>query len=225
MSACCGSNTVFDGLSAEYKRRLWIVIGINGAMFIVELIAGWIAQSKALQADSLDFFGDFLTYSLSLAVIGYPIRTRSNVAIVKGISLMLMGSWILITTGQEILTTAGILASSGTDNLTALPEAQTMGFIGLLALLANLTSVLVLVRYKDGDANVRSVWLCSRNDAIGNVAVMIAALGCVGYGNKLARLYCCDYYGIVISLFCCSHNSTGYKGAQSTRIALITLKM
>ena len=180
MSACCGNETRFDGLSVEYKRRLWIVIGINGVMFVVELIMGWLAQSKALQADSLDFLGDFLTYSLSLAVIGSPIRTRANVALLKGFSLLLMGSWIAITTLFAILSTTAVIPSDGSTAASLLPEARTMGVVGFIALLANLTSVVVLMRYKDGDSNVRSVWLCSRNDAIGNVAVMLAALGVWG---------------------------------------------
>ena len=180
MSASCGHNTRFDGVSDEYKRRLWIVIGINGVMFLIELVMGWVAQSKALQADSLDFFGDFLTYSLSLAVIGSPIRTRSNVALLKGLSLLLMGSWIAITTIMAIFSTLNGLVVTEANSLAALPEARIMGVIGFTALLANLASVLILVRYKDGDANVRSVWLCSRNDAIGNVAVMLAALGVWG---------------------------------------------
>ena len=180
MSACCGNEARFDGLSAEYKRRLWIVIGINGVMFLVELIMGWIAQSKALQADSLDFFGDFLTYSLSLAVIGAPLRTRANVALLKGFSLLLMGSWIAVTTISAILTTTSVLPNAGSNGALPIPEADIMGVVAFTALLANLASVFVLARYKDGDANVRSVWLCSRNDAIGNVAVMIAALGVWG---------------------------------------------
>ncbi len=167
MSACCGHDKKFDGMSAAYKRRLWAVIAINAAMFGIEMAAGRAAQSKALQADALDFFADALTYGISLAVIGAPLATRSLAALAKGVSLLLMGLWIFGSTVFAVFV-------SGT------PEAPVMGAIGFLALLANLASVLLLVKYKDGDANIRSVWLCSRNDAIGNIAVMIAAMGVWG---------------------------------------------
>lgn len=167
MSGCCDHSATFDGLSPDYKRRLWLVIFLNAAMFFVEMGAGHLAQSQALQADALDFAGDALTYGLSLAVIGASLRIRSTAALAKGISLLLMGLWVFGSTLYRVFV-AGV------------PEPQIMGVVGFLALLTNLTSVLLLVRYKDGDANVRSVWLCSRNDAIGNVAVMLAALGVWG---------------------------------------------
>ncbi len=167
MGACCGQQVGFDGLSTAYKRRLWAVISINAGMFAVEMIAGHMAKSQALQADALDFFGDAVTYGLSLAVIGRPIGVRSAAAMAKGLSLLVMGCWVFGSTVYQVFV-AGV------------PQAQVMGAIGFLALLANLLSVALLVRYKDGDANVRSVWLCSRNDAIGNIAVMVAALGVWG---------------------------------------------
>ncbi|WP_075996718.1 cation transporter [Salaquimonas pukyongi] len=169
MSAGCHNHddAVFEGMSADYRRRLIAVIIINAAMFIVEMTAGYLARSQALQADALDFFGDTLTYGLSLAVIGMPLATRANVALLKGASLLAMGIWVLGSTVWKVF-------------FTGVPQAEIMGLIGFLALLANIASVLLLVAYKDGDANVRSVWLCSRNDAIGNVAVMIAALGVWG---------------------------------------------
>lgn len=164
MSASCGhSHGTFEGLSPDYRRRLWIVIAINATLFVVEILAGHMARSQALQADALDFLADALTYGLSLAVIGASIRVRSSAALVKGASLLIIGLYVAGATIWR-------LYSGG------MPEAGTMGAVGLLALAANLASVLILVRYKDGDANVRSVWLCSRNDAIGNVAVMLAAL-------------------------------------------------
>jgi len=167
MSGCCGHNAKFDGVSKDYKRRLWIVIALNAVMFAVETGAGQLARSQALQADALDFLGDAVTYGLSLAVIGASVRVRTNAALAKGASLMLMGAWVFGATVYRVFV-AGI------------PEAEIMGIVGVLALAANMSSVLLLVRYKDGDANVRSVWLCSRNDAIGNVAVMVAALGVWG---------------------------------------------
>jgi Co/Zn/Cd efflux system component len=161
---CHGGVPVFDGVDPRYKRILWIVIALNGAMFMTEMVAGHLARSQALQADALDFLGDTITYGLSLAVIGASLRIRATAALFKGISLSLMALWVFGSTIYQTL-------------VLGMPRAELMGGIGLLALMANLASVLLLMRYKDGDANVRSVWLCSRNDAIGNVVVMIAALG------------------------------------------------
>jgi Co/Zn/Cd efflux system component len=168
---CCGHNATFEGLSADYKRRLWAVIAINAAMFFVEMGAGAYAGSRALQADALDFLGDSVTYGISLAVIGSAVSVRAWAAFAKGISLTLMGIGVFAWTAYHVL-------------VIGVPRAEVMGVIGFMALGANLLSVLLLAKYKDGDANVRSVWLCSRNDAIGNVAVMIAALGVWGTATK-----------------------------------------
>ena len=165
--ACCRNETNFEGLSPDYKRRLWAVIAINAVMFGVEMVAGHMAGSQALQADALDFFGDTLTYGLTMAVIGASLRVRASAALIKGFSLLAMGLWVF---GSTIYTVF----------VLGVPQAQIMGAIGFLALAANAASVMLLVKYKDGDANVRSVWLCSRNDAIGNIAVMLAALGVWG---------------------------------------------
>jgi Co/Zn/Cd efflux system component len=164
---CHGGVPVFDGMDPRYKRVLWTVIALNGVMFLTEMAAGHLAGSQALKADALDFLADTVTYGLSLAVIGATLRTRATAALFKGLSLSLMALWVL---GSTIYHTF----------ILGLPSAELMGGIGLLALAANLASVLLLMRYKDGDANVRSVWACSRNDAIGNVVVMIAALGVWG---------------------------------------------
>ena len=158
----CSGNPKFDGLDPAYKRILWLVIIINAAMFLVEMSAGKLAGSQALQADALDFLGDAFTYGLSLAVIGMSLKVRSTAALFKGMSLLLMGLWVFGSTTYQFF-------------VLGVPKAEVMGMIGLLALAANMASVLLLMRYKDGDANVRSVWLCSRNDAIGNVAVMVAS--------------------------------------------------
>jgi Co/Zn/Cd efflux system component len=163
-ASCCGNDQKFDGVSADYKRRLWAVIAINAAMFGVEMTAGQLAGSQALKADALDFFADAATYFVSLMVIGAAVRVRTSAAIAKGISLLAMGLWVAGSTLYQLL-------------LMGVPEHQTMGVVGFMALAANVASVIILMRYKDGDANVRSVWLCSRNDAIGNVAVMLAAAG------------------------------------------------
>ena len=164
---CSGPQKTFDGMSVQYKRILWVVIAINAAMFFVEMGAGQLAGSKALQADALDFLGDASTYGISLAVIGTSVAVRTNVALFKAFTLFAMGLWVAGSTLWQVF-------------FVGVPEAHIMGIIGFVALSANMTSVLLLMKYKDGDANVRSVWLCSRNDAIGNVAVMIAALGVWG---------------------------------------------
>lgn len=185
MAGCCGNEVKFEGLSQDYKRRLWIVIAINALMFIVEMVSGRLAQSQALQADALDFLADALTYGLSLAVIGSSIAVRSNAALLKGVSLLAVGAWVFGSTAYRFLN-------------DAVPTAHIMGWVGFLALIANCASVLLLMSYKDGDANVRSVWLCSRNDAIGNVAVMLAALGVWGTASGWPDLIVA---GIMASLF------------------------
>jgi Co/Zn/Cd efflux system component len=165
---CCPRGVpIFDGMNPRYKLILWAVIGINGAMFVGEMVAGQLAGSQALKADALDFLADTVTYGLSLAVIGASLRTRATAALAKGASLFLMALWVFSSTVYQTL-------------ILGLPKAEVMGVVGLLALAANVGSVLLLQPYKDGDANVRSVWLCSRNDAIGNVIVMVAALAVWG---------------------------------------------
>ncbi|MCP4381532.1 MAG: cation transporter [Hyphomicrobiales bacterium] len=165
MAGCtCDTDVKFDGVSAAYKRVLWAVIAINGVMFLVEMAAGTLAGSQALKADALDFLGDTATYSISLFVIGMPLVWRARAALVKGLSLGAMGLWVLGSTAYHVV-------------VLGVPQAEVMGAIGFLALAANLASVLLLLKYRDGDSNVRSVWLCSRNDAIGNLAVIIAASG------------------------------------------------
>jgi Co/Zn/Cd efflux system component len=185
---CFGGVPVFDGLDPRYKRVLWTVIGLNATMFVVEMVMGHLAGSQALQADALDFLGDTVTYGLSLAVIGASLRTRATAALFKGLSLSLVALWVLGSTVYHTL-------------ILGLPSAELMGGIGLLALAANLASVLLLLRYKDGDANVRSVWLCSRNDAIGNVVVMVAALGVWGTSTAWPDL---AVAGLMAAIFCTS---------------------
>ena len=162
MAGCCDHDVGFDGQNAAYRRVLWVVIAINAVMFVVELVTGALSDSRALQADSLDFAGDTATYALSLFVIGKPLIWRSRAATLKGVSLLAMGVGVLVMT-------------VGTLDRETPPLAEWMGGIALLALAANAISALLLMKFRDGDANVRSVWLCSRNDAIGNLGVLIAA--------------------------------------------------
>ena len=171
MAGCgCGSGVVFEGLSARYRRILWAVIAINAGMFVVEMTAGQLAGSQALKADALDFLGDTLTYSITLLVIGRPLRVRASAAMAKGVSLAAMGIWVLATTAYQAF-------------VVGVPDEVVMGAVGIAACIANVTSALLLMRYRNGDANVRSVWLCSRNDAIGNLAVVAAAGGVMVVGS------------------------------------------
>ncbi len=162
MAGCCEQNVSFDGSSPAYRRVLWIVIAINAVMFVVEMAAGAAAGSKALQADALDFLGDTLTYGISLYVIGRSVRMRATAALMKGVSLAMMGVGVF---GWTIYQTF----------VLGVPDAIVMSGVAFLAFAANVVSALLLLKFRDGDSNVRSVWLCSRNDAIGNVAVIVAA--------------------------------------------------
>jgi Co/Zn/Cd efflux system component len=149
---------------------LWVALAINAGMFGVEIVAGMTAQSASLKADALDFLGDAANYAISLGVAGLALQWRSRAAIAKGASLILLAGWVMASTAW--------IALSGT-----LPKAETMGVIGVLALIANVACAAMLWRHRGGDANRQSVWICSRNDAIGNVAVVAAAYGVFGTGT------------------------------------------
>ena len=175
----------FEGLDDTYKQRLLIVTAVNIGMFIVEMIAGQLAGSQALKADALDFAADGATYALSFWAIGRPLAVRAGAAFIKGLSLLAIGLWVAGTTLYQFF-------------VLGVPASEVMSLVGLLALGANLFSVYLLMAYKDGDANVRSVWLCSRNDAIGNIAVVIAAVFVFFLGNGVPDLIVA---GVMASLF------------------------
>jgi Co/Zn/Cd efflux system component len=164
---CSGTNELN---SPAWRRALWIALAVNAAMFMAEIIAGVAAGSAALQADALDFLGDAANYAISLGVAGMVLAWRARAALVKGATLALLGLWVIASTAWH--------AYMGT-----LPGAGVMGVVGLVALLANAGIALMLYRFRAGDANMRSVWICSRNDVIGNVAVLLAALGVFGTGT------------------------------------------
>jgi Co/Zn/Cd efflux system component len=169
---CCGGSTDNGGQADDrvWRRALWIALIINAGMFGVEIVAGVTAGSASLKADALDFLGDAANYAISLGVAGLALRWRARAALAKGMSLLLLGVWVIASTAW--------IAVRGT-----LPTAETMGIIGVLALIANLICAIMLWRHREGDANRRSVWICSRNDAIGNIAVVVAALGVFGSGT------------------------------------------
>lgn len=147
-----------------FRRILWVALVINGVMFAAEVAAGLAGDSRALQANALDFLGDSINYGLSLAVLGMGQTHRSGAALIKGLSMGVLGLYVLGTTVHGALTGAN-------------PDPEIMGAIGFLALIANVTVAVLLFSHRSGESNRRSVWLCSRNDAIGNVAVLLAASG------------------------------------------------
>ena len=156
--------------NAGYRRVLWVVLGINAAMFLVEIGAGVAAGSASLQADALDFLGDAANYAISLFVVGMALRYRASAALAKGITMAAFGLWVIGTVIWH--------AVHGT-----LPSAFTMGTVGVAALAANVASFGLLWAYRKGDANMRSAWICTRNDVLGNIAVLLAALGVFGTGT------------------------------------------
>jgi Co/Zn/Cd efflux system component len=155
---------------AGYRRVLWAVLGLNGLMFVVEIGAGLAAGSASLQADALDFLGDTANYGISLFVAGMALRYRAAAALAKGASMGLFGAWVIATAVWH--------AIDGT-----LPGAATMGIVGTAALATNAVSFALLWAYRAGDANMRSAWICTRNDVLGNIAVLAAALGVFGTGT------------------------------------------
>ncbi len=173
----CGNHSAFSPkASAEalnspwWRRALWIALAVNAAFFVAEMAAGAAAGSASLQADALDFFGDAANYAVSLGVAGMALAWRARATIAKGGTLILFAVWVLGSTIWH--------AAHGT-----LPQAEVMGVVGVAALAANAGVAVMLYQFRSGDANMRSVWICSRNDAIGNLAVVLAAMGVFGTGT------------------------------------------
>lgn len=164
---CCRAKPSVD---PRFRKALWIALVVNAAMFGVEIAGGLAANSVSLLADAVDFFGDAANYGLSLVVLALVPLWRSRAALVKGWTMGAYGFFVLAKTAWNAV--AG-----------ATPEPITMGAIAVLAFIANLSVALLLYSFRGGDANMRSVWLCSRNDAIVNVAVILAALGVLGTGT------------------------------------------
>ena len=170
-NTCCGRDEAgANNNDPTWRRILWIALGLHAIMFGVEIVAGIAADSRALQADALDFLGDAANYAISLGVAGMAIVWRARAALVKAATMLAFGLWVL---GSAIW---GFFVGAS-------PDPGTMGAIGSLALAVNLAVAAMLFRYRSGDANMRSVWICSRNDAIGNIAVLAAAIGVFGTGR------------------------------------------
>lgn len=166
------------------RRALWFALAVNAAMFAVEFGGALAADSVALLADAVDFLGDAASYAVSLAVLGLAAAWRSRVAWLKGATMLLWGAAVLVVAAWN--------AWHGST-----PAASAMGAIGALALVANVIVAAVLYRHRNGDANLRSVWLCSRNDALGNLAVLAAALGVFGSGSAWPDLAVAVLMGVL----------------------------
>lgn len=156
---CC-STTI---QSEKYRKILWWAFSINALMFIVEIIGGIKAGSVSLLSDSLDFFGDSANYLISLFVLGKTLNSRAKASLLKAYTMGIFGIWIVFTTLYQLWQ-------------GEMPNYHEMGIIGILAFGANLLVVFLLYAFREGDSNMRSVWLCSRNDAIGNLMVILAAI-------------------------------------------------
>lgn len=168
---CCDAADVGDAHNdPRWRRVLWVALALNAIMFAIEIVAGIAADSRALQADALDFLGDSANYAISLGVAGMAIAWRARAALAKAATMLGFGLWVL---GSALW---GFFVGAS-------PDAGTMGIVGFLALAVNLAVAGMLFRYRTGDANMRSVWICSRNDAIGNIAVLAAAIGVFGTGR------------------------------------------
>lgn len=157
----CHSHNVTQ--TARYRRVLWAVFGINAVMFLVEFAMSYASGSVSLLADSLDFLGDAGNYGISLFVLSASLATRAKASLLKGITMGLFGAYVFITTGYRFY-------------LGEMPNYHEMGLVGVLAFIANGVSVWLLYAFREGDSNMRGVWLCSRNDMLGNLLVLLAAV-------------------------------------------------
>lgn len=166
------------------RFALWIALVLNAAMFAVEISAGLAAGSTALLADSVDFLGDAVNYALALAVLSLALVWRARVALLKGIAMGLFGLWVAAMVVRHLL--------AGT-----VPEPFTMGAVGIAAFAVNLLVALLLFRFRKGDSNMRAVWICTRNDALGNLAVLLAASGVFATGTAWPDLAVASFMAVL----------------------------
>lgn len=172
--SCCSSNQPIHQ-SPKYKKALWIVLVLNLSMFFVEIVTGIKSGSTSLLSDSLDFLGDSANYLISLIVLPMALSYRAKASMVKGLTMGVFGLFILITTIYRAF-------------YGEVPSYSEMSIVGFLALLVNVSALLILLKFRDGDSNVRSVWVCSRNDAIGNMAVILAGIAVYFFQSKYPDL-------------------------------------
>lgn len=173
MVACndCSVATNDQSQNPVFRKVLWVALLVNLLMFFVEIIASHVGDSMSLQADALDFFGDAANYAISLFVLGMALHLRARASVVKGLTMGLFGLWVIGAALYRVF-------------IGSEPEPMIMGSIALMALVANMSVAVMLYRFRDGDSNMQSIWLCSRNDAIGNVAVLIAAVGVTASASR-----------------------------------------
>ena len=169
-ASCCQHDSPPAARDDGFRRVLWIALVVNAGMFLVEGVSGLLGNSVSLQADALDFLGDAANYGLGLAVLGLALTHRATAALIKGVSMGLFGMWVVGSAVHNMV-------------VQTVPSPAVMGAVGFLALAANLGVAVLLYRHRTGDSNRRSVWLCTRNDAIGNLAVMLAASGVFASGT------------------------------------------
>lgn len=168
----CPSDAVSESASDPvFWRVLWIALLTNFAMFVVEMVASQLGDSISLQADALDFLGDSANYGISLFVVGMALTARAKASLFKGATMALFGTWVIGSAVHRALEGSA-------------PDPSTMGSVAVMALAVNVAVAVLLYRYRNGDSNKQSIWLCSRNDAIGNIAVMIAAAGVFASGSR-----------------------------------------
>ncbi|HEX8055402.1 MAG TPA: cation transporter [Novosphingobium sp.] len=172
-ASTCGTQQTLN--DPRWRHVLWIALGLNAVMFAVEIVAGVLAHSRSLQADALDFLGDAANYAISLSVAGLALQWRARTALLKGLTILLFGCAVLASAVW------GLVHGST-------PDPFAMGIVGLIALLVNVAVALMLYRYRTGDANMRSVWICSRNDAINNLLVIVAGAAVLWSGSGLPDL-------------------------------------
>ncbi len=197
MSASCSSHPR-SADEPQYRRILWIALVLNALMFGMEGAAGLASGSVSLLADAIDFFGDAANYGLSLAVLSLSLHSRARAALVKAACMLAFGVFVLAR--------AAWVARSGIA-----PEPLTMGVVGFLALCVNVGVAAMLYAYRNGDANMQSVWLCSRNDALSNLAVILAALGVFGMSSAWPDLV----VACIMGLLALSSSFTVFQSARS----------
>lgn len=171
--ASCDDHCQIDAQSAtsgEYRKILWVCLVANGIMFVVQMVASYIAGSVSLLANSADFLSDAANYGISLFVLSKTLRIKAKASIIKGVSLGMVGLWVAFETFDHSLE-------------QSIPKPDIMVTVSIIALIVNVGCAVLLYRYRKGDSNASSVWLCSRNDAIGNIAVMFAAGGVFALGS------------------------------------------
>lgn len=171
-ASCCGGHDIkVNDHNKAFKVALWIALGLNLAMFFVEVIFGVLSHSLSLKADAIDFLGDSANYFATLFVLNAVVTTKAKVSLLKALFMFGFGVWVFIEAVMRF-------------NSPEIPHSFTMGWVGVLALVANIIAALILYKFKDGDSNMQSVWLCSRNDAIGNIAVVLASFGVYTFSSK-----------------------------------------